>query len=243
MKDEYPYMPFESPEMRGMRRSIQKSKRDEEFLAFYLFRPLSLYLSLIIFKYTRISANMLTCIMAFYSLALPSLLIFFNAYNDRYLFLIMFSLLYMLDVIDGEVARLRVKTSKIGYVMDALLWFSIPLCYLVVVSKICELNQYENYVFYLNVLAVTVHIYIAQLPLIVTVGGENKKTKFSIYDIIKFPATMFGFLLGGYYFVGYLPNYYSYWACYAYLIAIPLLYVVHSIVKFNELMRKLGVES
>ena len=40
---------------------------------------------------------------------------------------IYFFIIYILDIIDGEVARLREQTSILGEFYDAALWFTLPV--------------------------------------------------------------------------------------------------------------------
>jgi len=135
----YPTFPFEGSAIRSLRLKAQKEYENEELFAFYVIRPWSLYLSLLIVKKTKLSANTITFFMMISSflgiLILASItgkLEFFIACPALFLFL------YVLDVLDGEVARLRGVISNRGQFYDAGLWFSLPLIFVVFVDKCVE---------------------------------------------------------------------------------------------------------
>ncbi|MDA9319158.1 CDP-alcohol phosphatidyltransferase family protein, partial [Flavobacteriaceae bacterium] len=99
----YPSFFLDTNKIKSIRRDAQKSHDKDELTAFYLVRPWSIYISLFLKKYTKISANSVTFVMMSFS-------------NIDQLLLItplLFYVLYSLDMIDGELARLRKKTSKL----------------------------------------------------------------------------------------------------------------------------------
>ena len=53
----------------------------------------------------------------------------------------MFFILYVLDVVDGEVARLRDQTSILGEFYDTSLWFTLPAYFVIYIYKICEFQD------------------------------------------------------------------------------------------------------
>ncbi len=121
----YPFLPFETKKIRALRQQIQKPLNKEDLFAVFFLRPFSIYVSLLVVRFTSISANAITALMLYSSFVLPPLVILFL--SGKALILAgcaIYIWLYFLDVVDGEVARLRKKTSLWGYFMDTGLWFS-----------------------------------------------------------------------------------------------------------------------
>ncbi|PUE05935.1 CDP-alcohol phosphatidyltransferase family protein [Limnohabitans sp. WS1] len=227
MNDKYPSLPFESDNIKKIRRQIQKSRENEEALAYYLFRPVSLYISMGIYKYTKIQANHITFVMAVYSLIIPLLIYFFNAIERSWIMVVAFAGLYFLDVIDGEIARLRKKTSQLGYLLDMVLWYAIPLNYFLFVNQLIVRQGYSQYLVYLNWLALVLHFYLIQLESLLKNKEKQVRSASIIMGVVKLPFTMFGFLLFGYHLCVLIGNGYSF--IYYYIISIPILYISKSI--------------
>ncbi len=141
----YPSLFCDTEEIKSMRIKIQKPFSKEEFLPFFLFRPVTIYLSKLIVNKTNISANKITIVMAFLSLIAPVIIFFIDKINlFLFLSLFIYSMIYFLDVLDGEVARFRNKTSKLGEVFDAMLWFYLPVLYIVYIVKLESFFGFDN---------------------------------------------------------------------------------------------------
>lgn len=235
MKNKYPSLPFDSEFIKNLRVKIQKNIDDEEFVAFYLFRPFSIYLSYFLYRKTDVTANSITFVMAIYSLMMPVMFVILDVFNNLWILTVLFTLLYFLDVIDGEVARLRNKTSKWGFVLDAVLWYSIPLSYLFFVERLTSSAEFFDFsVKYLSWLAVILHLFSTQIRIIAKVEIFHKESKYIGYEILKFPVTMFGFMLIGLWFFSELPMY-SKNLLLSYVLLINVLYILKSLSSLNKL--------
>lgn len=104
------------------KRSMSSTKRmyaRTDIFAFYIGRPLS-YILTIPFLYTKISPNMIS-VLSLFPLAV-SFILFYIARDIRMLILgwCFLFLWNLLDGVDGNVARYRNQTSKLGSVYDAM---------------------------------------------------------------------------------------------------------------------------
>jgi len=140
----YPSFPGEGEQMRSLRRETQKPFSREDFVTFYFLRPVSIYLSLWITKQTKLSANQITYLMAILAFVAPVLVFFQKDLSSTvWVGMIMYHIVFMLDMVDGEVARLRGTVSKKGEIVDATLWFLLPTLYGVYSIKILQFIHYE----------------------------------------------------------------------------------------------------
>jgi len=141
----YPSFPGENEEMKVfLRRETQKPFSREDFVTFYFLRPVSIYISLWIQKYTRLSANQITYIMAILAFVAPVVVFFQTTLSSTiWTGMILYHIVFMLDMIDGEVARLRGTVSKKGEIVDATLWFLLPALYVVYSTKILQFIHFD----------------------------------------------------------------------------------------------------
>jgi len=141
----YPSLPYENEKMKTLRRETQKPFSKEDFVTFYFLRPLSIYISLGIKKYTTFSANQITYVMAILAFISP-VVVFFQTTLSSVIWtgMILYHIVFMLDMIDGEVARLRGTVSKKGEIVDATLWFLLPALYVVYSTKILHFIHFEK---------------------------------------------------------------------------------------------------
>lgn len=134
-----PSLPFESDRVRTVRARIQKPYSREEFLAWVCHRKLSVYVSLAISRYTKISANSITFLMLIISAVAPvAILSLARSGPALILGACLVHVVYFLDVVDGEVARLRGATSLLGARMDACLWVTMPAIYAACIFRACQ---------------------------------------------------------------------------------------------------------
>lgn len=165
-KDLFPFLFFESKKIRALRRDIQKPYRKEkDFFIFFVLRPISIYFSLIIHNYTKIQANHITFLMLVLSFCSPLLLLFFQ---KAFLvvsvsFSMMFFFILFLDVIDGEVARLRQRTSQLGEVVDAGLWYFLPLMYASLCITIVLVFELPLWIAIVNLMTVSLEMYVLMI--------------------------------------------------------------------------------
>lgn len=89
----------------------------QSFLESALFRALTLRISFLIFKKTRLSANSITIFSATFFIVLY-LLAYWSSVNT--LFLVGFFLYTILDNVDGELARARSTQSDLGAALESL---------------------------------------------------------------------------------------------------------------------------
>lgn len=142
--DVYPSFPGEGEQMKSLRRETQKPFSREDFVTFYFLRPVSIYLSLWITKQTKLSANQITYLMAILAFVAPVLVFFQKDLSSTvWVGMIMYHIVFMLDMVDGEVARLRDTVSKKGEIVDATLWFLLPTLYGVYSIKILQYIHFE----------------------------------------------------------------------------------------------------
>lgn len=144
--DKYPSFIFETENIKTKRLLAQKTRRNDEFTCFYLLRPFSIYFSVIIVKYTNIKANFVSLLMVCISLASP--IILYSLSTIGYILFwtpILFYFIYFLDVIDGEIARLKGETSLLGEWLDKFLHYSLPilfLTYIYLITYFCHLSLF-----------------------------------------------------------------------------------------------------
>ena len=157
----YPSSFLDTNKIKSIRRDAQKSYDKDEITAFYLVRPWSIYISLFLKKYTKISANSVTFVMMTLSFIFPLIMISFSNIDQVLLITpLLFYVLYSLDMIDGELARLRKKTSKLGEFYDASLWFTLPILFSLYVYKVCVFLNLPLIIFFLTLITVSFELFI-----------------------------------------------------------------------------------
>ena len=117
----YPYLPWDSQQVRELRGKVQKKFSEEEFLAWLIYRRVSLYLSLFLSSKSQITPNLITSlaiILAILGAFLPWLKTNSLAIIGG-VFVVQLS--YILDLVDGEVARLKGLHSIVGKWLDRIL--------------------------------------------------------------------------------------------------------------------------
>lgn len=143
--EKYPKFIFDSKRIRESRKKIQRKIGDEDFYSSFSCRPFTIYISHFLVKYTTVKANPITFVMAFLSVLAPILLYFVNT-PVLFIALTLFAYLFILflDVLDGEVARLRNETSELGKYIDSVLWYTLGALSVVFLLKLNSFYfQYE----------------------------------------------------------------------------------------------------
>lgn len=127
----YPSLWFDSKHMKEVRRTAQKPSGSDDHFCFYVMRPISVYVSYPLYKFTNVSANSITYFMSVLGFIAPVALYFCTSLVGLLLAGLFYYFLYLLDLVDGEVARLRQVQSQRGVIYDVSLWFSLMAFYIV----------------------------------------------------------------------------------------------------------------
>jgi phosphatidylglycerophosphate synthase len=126
LRNKYPTLFFDSEKVKQARMKGQKKWDDDEFFAWFFIRRFSIYISLFLVNKTKISANAITLWSVLTGL-LSVLVLFLPIPLAIFIGLIFYKLSYFLDMIDGEVARLREKTSNTGKWLDIMVNYAAEL--------------------------------------------------------------------------------------------------------------------
>ena len=247
-KNRYPSLFFDSEKIKNIRKFSQKSFYEDEITAFYFIRPFSIYLSLFIVNKTNLSANAITFIMMLLSFFAPFVLFFITTLNILFIITpVLFFIIYSLDMIDGEVARLRKKTSVLGEFYDAGLWFSLPIYFSIYIYKICEFQGLPNTLFIITLLTVSFELFLLVSKSLFcekeVFNFLNKHRNFK-HKIILF----FKFILSKqniyilypalYYFIDTFCNEYDF-TFVMFWLGLLLLYNIYGIMKFNRIFKSI----
>lgn len=127
----YPSLWSDSEDITALRKIAQKPFSRADYITFYSFRKFSIYLSKFIVDKTNISGNEVSYFMIALAFIAPIMIPFLHAESAIIIAgFAFFYLIYFLDVVDGEVARIRGETSELGRFLDIALWFLIDILYL-----------------------------------------------------------------------------------------------------------------
>ena len=241
----FPSLFFDSDRITNLRKTAQKKFHEDDLVSFYLIRPFSVYISSFIVKRTTLSANSITFIMMLLSFLFPFIL--FYSTNIDCLFVygpVLFFILYILDVVDGEVARLRNKTSILGEFYDASLWFTLPAYFVIYIYKICEFQNLSTSLIVYALVTVSCELFLLVSKELFgkknTFDFLNQKqnSKYKIILFIKFILTKQNiyilypilFYLVNNYFVKGDVIFLGFW------IGLLSLYNIYNIIKFNKIV-------
>lgn len=118
----YPYLPWDSKEIATLRKRIQKPYLEEEFLAWMVYRRISIYITVFLNSaLPSITPNMVTLsavLLTILSSTLPWLL---GGSLGILLAALVMHIAYVFDLVDGELARLRGQFSRVGVFLDRLI--------------------------------------------------------------------------------------------------------------------------
>jgi len=129
---------FDNEDILELRKKVQKSWEKEEFWAWYFLRRFSIYISKFIAEKTKISPNFLTFLGIVFGL-LTSICFLIGTKNTILLGIFLYQVTYLLDCIDGEVARITSKISNAGAWLDLGLRYTL---YLSFISIIFSFSKY-----------------------------------------------------------------------------------------------------
>lgn len=129
----YPRLPFEPKYIRGLREQVQKQYHQESLWSWLLLRRVSIYISLFLSKFSLVTPNRITVvailsamvgvIAASRSGSISNMIIWANAF---------YQIAFFFDVVDGEVARLTQRTSRMGEWLDTILAHLLSAIFLTV---------------------------------------------------------------------------------------------------------------
>ncbi|UOF88961.1 CDP-alcohol phosphatidyltransferase family protein [Fodinisporobacter ferrooxydans] len=132
MKTNRPTLFLDSEMIKKLRKEVQRPWEKDEFWMFYVMRKFSIYISYPLVKKTDISPNALTIIGILLGLISAASYMIGSPFS-LLLGCLFYQMCYFFDCIDGEVARLRKKSSKGGEWLDIGLNYAMALCNIAVV--------------------------------------------------------------------------------------------------------------
>jgi len=141
----YPYMPWDSEDTRSLRQSVQKPFENEEFLAWIAYRRISIYISRILAVWRFVTPNMITASAVVVNLLSVAIAFMWTSTTSLLIAIGLTQLAYFLDLVDGEVARIRKQFSQFGMLLDAILadLYAISAAYiLLLVSNALGLQEF-----------------------------------------------------------------------------------------------------
>lgn len=135
-----PCLPFESAQIRRLRVEVQKPYHREELWAWLVLRRFSIYLTLAIARITPITPNRVTVSAVFLGLIGACVTALLPTVRDSVLIgSVFFHAVYLLDLVDGELARLRKATSKVGVWLDGILMYVVHVLFIMSVLRIAQM--------------------------------------------------------------------------------------------------------
>lgn len=129
MREAWPDLWCDSQAVRRARRQTQKPREREELWAWLFLRRFSIFISIGLSRCGWITANHVT-VLAVLIAAGVALWTASPASPSFIVLAVMYNVVYLLDCVDGEVARLTGKASRSGYWLDTLVGLtllSLPL--------------------------------------------------------------------------------------------------------------------
>lgn len=170
---DFPSLWIDHKKVKVLRIQIQKPWIKEEFWSFYAMRPFSIYLSTFLAKKTKVTPNMLTGLAILIG-CISSVCYMFGTKIFILLGVFLYQLSYLLDCMDGEVARLTKRISAWGVWLDIGVHYTFHLVYFAAIFGILKQTSY---------LFQTMGIYLALLSLLMEIF---------VFDGFKlaFPNTM-----------------------------------------------------
>jgi phosphatidylglycerophosphate synthase len=121
-----PGFPFEPVLILRLRHTLQKTKSEEEFWAWHFARRLSIYLTLVLAK-TAITPNQVT-VVGIWSGVVGGILWGAGTHQSFLLGCVCLQMMYLLDCVDGELARIKNLQSPKGAYLDLLGHYLVDYC-------------------------------------------------------------------------------------------------------------------
>ncbi|MEY8752194.1 CDP-alcohol phosphatidyltransferase family protein [Alkalicoccobacillus gibsonii] len=110
---------FDSDQILELRRQVQPYSPKEDLWSWYVLRRMSIYITLL-FRKMNLSPNTVSWMSVFFVL-LSGLCMILSTPTSFILAFIAYNIGYLFDCVDGELARLTRKISKLGYFIDMLI--------------------------------------------------------------------------------------------------------------------------
>ncbi|WP_258359791.1 CDP-alcohol phosphatidyltransferase family protein [Moorella sulfitireducens] len=137
----YPYMPFDDDRIRQLRVKLQKPYVAESLEAWLIHRRISIYATLMLNHIGWITPNIITASAILIASIGIVIIWLINPGKSIVVGLGLYQLAYLLDVIDGELARIRNQASARGLWLDKILEGTMNGLALAVGIKAAELSQ------------------------------------------------------------------------------------------------------
>ncbi|TSB48381.1 CDP-alcohol phosphatidyltransferase family protein [Alkalicoccobacillus porphyridii] len=110
---------FDSKQIIELRRKVQPYSAKEDLWSWYVLRRMSIYFTLL-FNKMNFTPNMVSWLSLFFVLLSGLLVMFATPLGFLFAF-ISYNIGYLFDCVDGELARLTKRTSKLGFFIDMLI--------------------------------------------------------------------------------------------------------------------------
>lgn len=152
MRVEYPKLPFDNQHWLTRRQQAQKPWHKDEFWAFYVTRRISIYLSWWLAQKTNVTPNLLTVAGILCGLAAAASYMAGTS-GTVLLGCILYQLAYLLDCVDGEVARMKGLFTPSGIWLDFGLNYSLYFSFFAIVYGLFR-HALEGLVLYIALFAI-----------------------------------------------------------------------------------------
>ncbi|MFK3936043.1 CDP-alcohol phosphatidyltransferase family protein [Alkalihalobacillus sp. NPDC078783] len=190
---------FDSKEIIDLRRQVQPYSPKEDLWSWYVLRRMSIYITLL-FNKLKFSPNTVSWLSLFFVL-LSGLCMVLATPTSFVLAFFSYNIGYLLDCVDGELARMTNRTSKLGYFIDMLIraatlpvFISFIIAYLVLTDYLTVPN-WGLILLYLTVISIVMSLL---LPLSYDLTHAKMEQEDPVQNIrnksILFEFT--GFILG-----------------------------------------------
>jgi phosphatidylglycerophosphate synthase len=118
---QYPSLPWDNCVVKQIRTAVQKTKVQEEFWAYYVLRRISIYLSILFSELPVFDSPNFVTVLGIISMLLATGFAITGSKIGLIFACLLYQLGYLFDCIDGEVARLTNRCSRIGKILDTIL--------------------------------------------------------------------------------------------------------------------------
>ena len=167
------------------------SDKTNHFFLYYLYRPISFYYTLFFLRirFTPLQVTFLTFLLT------PLIFFLYKLESEISFYISIFLMInfYILDCVDGNMARYLKKQSRLGEYLDSLsgVFFSFMI-YLIIPENIENENLYLKY---LSLSTISFSFYIYSRYINNRFSSTNKKLSFGYKSIIKSLPNLFPFIL------------------------------------------------
>ena len=144
---------FDSERIIELRRQVQPYSAKEDLWSWYVLRRMSIYIT-ILFEKMRLTPNAVSWLSVLFVL-LSGLFMIMATPTSFILAFVAYNLGYLFDCVDGELARMTKRTSKLGFFIDMLIraatlpvFLSFPIAYLVM-TEMLEISMLSMILLYI----------------------------------------------------------------------------------------------